>query len=71
MTNQMKRELYTVEQLAILLSVTDRTILESIRANEIKAYKRFKKWYIKHTDVLEFITSAKTNIENENENVNE
>lgn len=57
-----EREIYTVEQVANLLSVTERTILDSIRSSELKAYKRFKRWYIKHSDVMEFITTAETNI---------
>lgn len=63
MTNQMKneKEFYTVEQLAALLSITERTVLESIRNSEIKAYKRFKKWYVLHTDVLDFLYSSDTN----------
>ena len=63
MANQMKneKELYTVEHLATFLSVTERTILESIRNSDIKAYKRFKKWYVKHTDVIDFINNSETN----------
>jgi excisionase family DNA binding protein len=63
MTIQMKneKEFYTVEQLATLLSITERTVLESIRKAEIKAYKRFKKWYVLHTDVLDFLYNSETN----------
>ena len=56
-----QKEIYTTSNLAELFQVSERTILEHIRSNELKAYKRFKKWYVKHSDLLDFLTSSETN----------
>lgn len=61
MTNQNQKEIYTTAQTAEIFQVSERTILEHIRNKELKAYKRFKKWYVKHSDLIEFITNSETN----------
>lgn len=55
-----KDEIYTVEQLATKLGVTERTISDAIRDGEIKGYKKFKKWYVTHEQLLEFLKSEKS-----------
>jgi len=50
-----KQDFYTVEQLAIKFNVQDRTIADALRSGEIKGYKKFRKWYVLHEDVIEFL----------------
>ena len=62
MTNQNeKREVYTTIQVSEIFQVSERTILDSIRSGELTAYKRFKKWYVRHNDLMEFITTGESN----------
>ena len=50
-----KQDFYTVEQLAIKLNVQDRTIADALRSGEMKGYKKFRKWYVLHEDVIKFL----------------
>jgi excisionase family DNA binding protein len=50
-----KQDFYTVEQLAIKLNVQDRTIADALRSGEMKGYKKFRKWYVLHEDVIQFL----------------
>ena len=52
-----QQDFYTVKQAATKLDLTERTITENIRTGKIKAYKTAGKWFILHSDLLEFITS--------------
>jgi len=56
MSDEMKKQdFYTVEQLAIKFNVQDRTIADALRSGEMKGYKKFRKWYVLHEDVIEFL----------------
>ena len=60
-----KQDFYTVEQLAIKLNVQDRTIADALRSGEMKGYKQFKKWYVTHEQLLDFLaTNQEENQEN-------
>ena len=50
-----KQDFYTVEQLAIKFNVQDRTIADALRSGEMKGYKKFRKWYVLHEDVIQFL----------------
>jgi excisionase family DNA binding protein len=61
----MKNEIYTVLELAEKLGVSDRTIADALRSGEMKGYKQFKKWYVTHEQLLEFLaTNQEENKEN-------
>ena len=47
--------LYTVEEISEILKVTERTIYNYIKSNDLKAVKIGKYWRIKHSDLEEFI----------------
>jgi len=52
-----QQDFYTVKQAAEKLDLTERTITENIRTEKIKAYKTAGKWFILHSDLLDFVTS--------------
>jgi excisionase family DNA binding protein len=52
-----QQDFYTVKQAATKLDLTERTVTENIRTGKIKAYKTAGKWFILHSDLLEFVTS--------------
>lgn len=54
-----KQDVYTIEQIAVKLGVAERTVAESLREGSLKGYKRWRKWYVLHEDLMEFITGAK------------
>jgi len=66
----MKNEIYTVLELAEKLGaeklgVSDRTIADALRSGEMKGYKQFKKWYVTHEQLLDFLaTNQEENQEN-------
>lgn len=51
----MNEEFYTVEQVAEKLNCHPRTVRELIKGNELKAAKKLRKWYVLHSDLLEYI----------------
>ena len=48
-------KLYTVEEIAEILKVTERTLYNYIKSGVLKAVKIGKYWRIKHTDLQIFI----------------
>jgi excisionase family DNA binding protein len=54
-------KLYTIEEIAIILKVTQRTIYNYIKSGQLKAIKIGKYWRIKHDDFQSFIDRG-TNI---------
>lgn len=52
-------QVYTIKELAEKLEVTERTISEALRAGDLKGYKKWRKWYVTHTQLLEFIKKEK------------
>ena len=53
----MKNDIYTVAELATKLEVTERTISDALRDGKLQGYKQFKKWYVTHEQLLEFLAS--------------
>ena len=56
-------KLYTIEEIAKILKVTQRTVYNYIKAHQLKAIKIGKYWRIKHTDFQMFLATG-TNIQN-------
>ena len=53
----MSDKIYTVETAAEYLTIGTRKLTDTIRAGELTAYKKFNRWYILHSDIVEFIKS--------------
>lgn len=52
------KEVYTTDEAAAFLGVAKRTIEEEIRKGGLQAYKRFSRWYIFHTDLIQYIKAG-------------
>jgi excisionase family DNA binding protein len=50
---------YLIEDAAQKLGVTDRYVRDSIAKGELKGYKRGKRFYILHTDLMLYVKSGK------------
>ena len=55
-TQELK--LYTVEEVTQILKVTQRTVYNFIKYDELKAIKVGKYWRIKHSDLQEFLENG-------------
>jgi excisionase family DNA binding protein len=53
----MIEKIYTVESTAELLNSNAQTIRKLIRDKELKATKKLNKWFILHSDILEYLGS--------------
>jgi excisionase family DNA binding protein len=56
-----EKQFYTTRQLGEYLDITERTILDLIRAKELKARKVFNKYIIEHSAIAEYINKQKSN----------
>ena len=56
-----EKQFYTTRQLSEYLDITERTILDLIRAKEIRARKVFNKYIIEHSAIAEYILNQKAN----------
>jgi excisionase family DNA binding protein len=56
-----EKQFYTTRQLSEYLDITERTILDLIRAKELKARKVFNKYIIEHSAIAEYIQNQKAN----------
>jgi excisionase family DNA binding protein len=54
-------KLYTIDEIASIIKVTQRTIYNYIKSGQLKAIKLGKYWRVKHQDLEEFLTYG-TNI---------
>ena len=63
-TPQQQKDIYTPEELAAYLSLSWRYITDCLRTNDLKGHKKGKKWFILHTDVMEWIVKDKNSIFN-------
>lgn len=52
-------EIYTLEQAADKLQVTERYVRDQIAAGTLKAYKRGKRIYVLHSDLIAYIQAGK------------
>lgn len=51
----MEQLMYTVKEVAILLSLTDETIREKLRRKELKGVKIGKSWRVSDENLKEYI----------------
>ncbi len=56
-----EKQFYTTRQLCEYLDITERTVLDLIRAKELKARKVFNKYIIEHSAIAEYIQNQKAN----------
>jgi excisionase family DNA binding protein len=56
-----EKQFYTTRQLCEYLDITERTILDLIRAKELRARKVFNKYIIEHSAIAEYIQNQKAN----------
>lgn len=52
-------QIYTIDQVADKLKVSERYIRDNINRKELKAFKRGKRMYILHSDLVEWIRNGK------------
>ena len=57
----IEKQFYTTRQLCEYLDITERTVLDLIRAKELKARKVFNKYIIEHSAIAEYIQNQKAN----------
>ncbi|MBL7817263.1 MAG: helix-turn-helix domain-containing protein [Saprospiraceae bacterium] len=55
----LSEDFYTLEIAAAKLEVTERYIRDQISNGSLKAYKRGKRFYILHSDLIDFIKNGK------------
>lgn len=48
-------KIYNVAQLAKELGMSERSIRGAVKNGNLTAYKKLRKWYILHSDVVEWI----------------
>ena len=51
-------KLYSIDEIADILKVTQRTIYNYIKSGSLKAIKIGKYWRIKHTDLEQFLATG-------------
>jgi len=56
-----EKQFYTTRQLCEYLDITERTVLDLIRAKELRARKVFNKYIIEHSAIAEYIQNQKAN----------
>ena len=56
-----EKQFYTTRQLCEYLDITERTVLDLIRAKELRARKVFNKYIIEHSAIAEYINKQKSN----------
>ena len=49
--------IYTTKTAAAMMELNKKTVQRLCRNQELKAYKKLSKWYILHSDILEYIKS--------------
>lgn len=52
-------QIYTIDQVAEKLKVSERYIRDNVNRKELKAFKRGKRVYILHGDLVKWIRSGK------------
>ena len=57
----IEKQFYTTRQLGEYLDITERTVLDLIRAKELRARKVFNKYIIEHSAIAEYINKQKSN----------
>lgn len=57
--NGSNEEIYTIKEAADKLQVSERYIRDNVNRKELKAFKRGKRVYILHNDLVEWIRNGK------------
>jgi hypothetical protein len=57
MNNASGNPIYTMARAAKLLGSNQRSVADKCRSGELKAYRKFNKWYILHSDLIAFLKS--------------
>lgn len=55
----MQDDLYTIEQAAEKLQVSERYVRDKISEGKIKGYKQGKRIYVLHTDLIKYIKAGR------------
>lgn len=50
--------IYTVEKAAKLLNSNEQSIRRLIKENKLKASKKLGKWFILHSDIIEYLKGS-------------
>lgn len=61
MTIAREAKVYTVEQVAEMLNVQERTVRNYIATKKIEAFKVGQEWRIRHIDYVSFLNNSKKN----------
>lgn len=56
--NESMEIIYTVERLAELLGLGEKTIRKLLNEGTIKGHKKNGRWFVLHSDVLKYITAT-------------
>ena len=54
---QIIEEILTSDRVAEILDVSKRVIEDKLRSKEMKGYKKFNKWYVLKSELIEFLRS--------------
>lgn len=46
------KKIYNTEEVSQWLGITNETVFRQIRAEKLRAFRLFKKWYILHSDLI-------------------
>ena len=55
----ISEDFYTLEMTATKLEVTERYVRDQIANGSLKAYKRGKRFYVLHSDLIDFVRNGK------------
>ncbi|MCH2043428.1 MAG: helix-turn-helix domain-containing protein [Saprospiraceae bacterium] len=64
--NHHNEKFYTIDAASELLSCNPRVLRSKINTGELKAYKQLKRWFIFHSDLIEFIKNGNSTTQNKN-----
>lgn len=56
----MQKTIYTVTTAAAVLNCDSKTVERLCRAGSLRGYKRLRRWYIIHSDLVEYIQGGET-----------
>jgi hypothetical protein len=51
-------QFYTVDQTAQILNSNEQSIRRLINSNQLTAFKKLGKWYVFHSDIINFIKGS-------------
>lgn len=66
MENNHNEKFYTIDAACELLSCNSRVLRSKINNGELKAYKQLKRWFIFHSDLIDFIKNGNSADQNNN-----